>query len=56
MKKKLIIAGVIVVAIILGALYFHYSPVWASVTSVIALVGGCVCGWVAHVLYAKYVK
>lgn len=57
MKKKTIIMLVaVVVLVILGVLYFKFTPVWASLTSVICVAGGLVVGWIAHILYAKYIK
>lgn len=52
MKKKLIIAA-IVIAIIVGVmLYMHYTPFWVNLTFGV----GVVAGWVAHVVYDKYFK
>lgn len=57
MKKKTIIMLIaVVVLVILGVLYFKFTPVWASLTSVACVAGGLVAGWIAHILYAKYVK
>ena len=57
MKKKTIIMLIVVaVLVILGVLYFKFTPVWASLTSVACVAGGLVVGWIAHILYAKYVK
>lgn len=55
-KKTIIILAVVVVLVILGVLYFKFTPVWASLTSVACVAGGLVVGWIAHILYAKYVK
>ena len=33
-----------------------FTPVWVSLTSVICVVGGLVVGWIARILYAKYIK
>lgn len=57
MKKKTIIMLIVVaVLVILGVLYFKFTPVWVSLTSVICVAGGLVVGWIAHILYAKYIK
>ena len=55
-KKTIIIAAAVIVAVVLGVLYFKFTPVWASLTTVVAAAGGLVVGWIAHILYAKYVK
>ena len=56
MKKKLIIAG-IVIAIIVGVmLYMHYTPFWVNLTIVVSFGVGVVAGWVARVVYDKYFK
>lgn len=57
MKKKTIIWVAIIVAVVIGALvYMHYTPVWVSISSVVSLAIGVVVGWIAHVLYNKYIK
>lgn len=57
MKKKTIIWTVVIVAIVMGALvYMHYTPVWVSISNVICGAVGLVIGWIAHVLYNKYIK
>lgn len=57
MKKKTIIwIAIIVVAIIGVLLYMHYTPVWVSISGIIAFAIGAVVGWIAHVLYNKYIK
>ena len=55
-KKTIFIAAAVIVAVALGVLYFRFTPVWASLTTVAAAAGGLVAGWIAHILYAKYVK
>ena len=55
-KKTIIITVAVIVAVVLGVLYFRFTPVWASLTTVAAAAGGLVVGWIAHILYAKYVK
>lgn len=57
MKKKIIVISIVAVLLVLGVLlYVKYSPVWVSVSTLVGGVIGLVCGWVSHVLYAKYVK
>ena len=57
MKKKTIIWAAIIVAVVIGVLvYMHYTPVWVSISNVIFGAGGIIIGWIAHVLYNKYVK
>lgn len=56
MKKKLIIAA-IVIAIIVGVmLCMHYTPFWVNLTTVVSFGVGAVVGWVAHVIYDKYFR
>lgn len=55
-KKKLIIAAIVAVVIIGVILYLHFAPVWTSVVNIIVGAGGIVIGWIAHVLYNKYIK
>lgn len=56
MKKKLIIAA-IVIAIIVGVmLYMHYTPFWVNLTTVVSFSVGAVVGWVAHMVYDKYFR
>ena len=56
MKKKLIIAA-IVIAIIVGVmLYMHYTPFWVNLTTVVSFGVGAVDGWVAHMVYNKYFR
>lgn len=55
-KKAIIITVAVIVAVVLGVLYFKFTPVWASLTTVAAAAGGLVVGWIAHILYAKYIK
>lgn len=57
MKKKTIIWIAVIVAVVIGALvYMHYTPVWVSISNVICGAAGVVVGWIAHVLYNKYIK
>lgn len=57
MKKKTIIWITVIVAVVIGVLvYMHYTPVWVSISNVICGAAGVVVGWIAHVLYNKYIK
>lgn len=57
MKKKTIIWIAVIVAVVIGVLvYMHYTPVWVSISNVICGAAGVVVGWIAHVLYDKYIK
>jgi hypothetical protein len=57
MKKKTIILIAVIVAVVIGVLvYMHYTPVWVSISNVICGAAGVVVGWIAHVLYNKYIK
>lgn len=58
MKKRTIIwTVVIVIAVVIGALvYLHYTPVWVSISNVVSGAIGVAVGWIAHVLYNKYIK
>lgn len=55
-KKKLIFAAIVVAVIIGVILYLHFAPVWTSVVNIIVGAGGIVIGWIAHILYNKYIK
>ena len=57
MKKKTIIWIAIIAVIVIGVpVYMHYTPVWVSISNVIFGAVGITIGWIAHVLYNKYVK
>lgn len=57
MKKKTIIWIAVIVAVVIGVLvYMHYTPVWVSISNVICGAAGVAVGWIAHVLYNKYIK
>ena len=57
MKKKTIIWIAVIVAVVIGVLvYMHYTPVCVSISNVIFGAVGIAIGWIAHVLYNKYVK
>lgn len=56
MKRTIIFIAVIVAIIVALCVATHYLPVWFSITTVVAFLVGGVCGWLAKVLYDKYVK
>lgn len=57
MKKETIIWIAVILAVVIGVLvYMHYTPVWVSISNVMSLAIGVVAGWIAHVLYNKYIK
>lgn len=45
MKKKLIIAAIIIVAIVGLLAYYQYVPFWASIVSTGAFIVGIIAGW-----------
>lgn len=56
-KKTIIWTIVVVVVVVLGTIFYtHGVPVWVSITNVVAAAVGIVLGWIAHVLYNKYIK
>lgn len=55
MKKTLIITAIVAVVVIGILLCLHYFPFWVNLTNVIVLVAGIIIGWIARVLYAKYI-
>lgn len=55
MKKILIITAIVAVVVIGILLCLHYFPFWVNLTNVIVFAIGIILGWIARVLYAKYV-
>ena len=55
-KKTWFWIVIVAVVVVLGLLYFHYTPIWASLMSIISGAAGIVVGWVGHIFYKKYVK
>lgn len=55
-KKTWFWVVIVAVVVILGLLYFHYTPFWTSLTTIISGAIGIVVGWVGHIFYKKYVK
>lgn len=56
MKKRLIIAAIIIAIIVGVMLYMHYTPFWVNLTTVVSFGVGAVVGWVAHMVYNKYFR
>lgn len=56
MKKKVMIITAIILFVLGILLYVKFTPVWVSVSALVGVGIGLVCGWVTHVLYNKYVK
>lgn len=58
MNKKTVIWTIVVVfLVIVGVIiYTHGVPVWVSISNLIVAAAGIVLGWIAHVLYNKYIK
>ena len=56
MKKKLIIAAIVIASIVGVMLYMHYTPFWVNLTTVVSFGVGAVVGWVAHMVYNKYFR
>lgn len=55
-KKKIIFWSVIVVIVIAVILFIKLAPLWVSLPSVASFGGGTVIGWIAKILYDKYIK
>lgn len=55
-KDFWIIAGVIAAVIICIVLFVKYAPVWVSLVSAGTFLIGVISGWVARVMYCKYIK
>lgn len=56
MKKKLIIAAIVIVAIVLVLAYYKYVPFWGSIISTMAFIVGFIGGWYAKGLRDKYIE
>lgn len=52
-RKTIFIAAAVIVAVVLGALCLQPADKCAVSA---AAAGSLVVGWIAHILYAKYVK
>jgi len=55
-KKTIILIAVILIVVIGGLIYMHYTPIWISISNIIFGAFGIVIGWIAYVLYNKYIK
>lgn len=55
-KKIIILVAIIIVAVIGILLYMHNIPIWVSISNLIFILSGVVIGWIAQVLYNKYIK
>jgi hypothetical protein len=54
MKKQIIIIAAIVLAVIIGCVFYaHYVPVWVLLCTILAFLVGGAIGWYAKVLYDK---
>ena len=57
MNWKKIVLWVVVVLVVVGViLYAHYTKPAVVLVYVLSLVFGALIGWVARVLYVKYIK
>lgn len=56
MKKKIIFWVVVAVVIIALGIYLKYTSFGVTVVTVIVGLGGIVAGWLAKMLYDRYVK
>lgn len=57
MKKKIIFWAVVVVLLVALGIFLKYaSLLGVTVVTILVGIGGLVLGWIAHILYGKYVK
>lgn len=56
MKKKIIFWAVVVVLLIGLGIFLKYDSLGVTVVPILVGLGGIVLGWIAHILYGKYVK
>lgn len=56
MKRKTVFLIIVVVVIATTLLCVHYFPLWVSVTNVLVSAAGVLAGWMARVLYNKYIS
>lgn len=56
MKKKIIFWAVVVVLLIGLGIFLKYASLGVTVVTILVGIGGLVLGWIAHILYGKYVK
>lgn len=55
-KKKIIFWCIVILAVIVVIVFMKFSPLWVSLTTVVSFGAGAVIGWVAKILYDKYIK
>lgn len=54
MKKQIIIIAAIIVAVIIGCVFYaHYVPIWVLLCTIISFLAGSVAGWFIKVLCNK---
>lgn len=56
MKKKIIFWAIVVVLLIGLGIFLKYASLGVTVVTILVGLGGIVLGWIAHILYGKYVK
>lgn len=56
MKKKIIFWAVVVVLLVALGIFLKYASLGVTVVTILVGIGGLVLGWIAHILYGKYVK
>lgn len=56
MKKKIIFWVIVVVLLIGLGLWLKYTSFGVTVVTILVGIGGIVTGWIAKLLYDKYVK
>lgn len=56
MKKKIIFWAVVVVLLVALGIFLKYDLLGVTVVTILVGIGGLVLGWIAHILYGKYVK
>lgn len=56
MKKKIIFWAIVVVLLIALGIFLKYASLGVTVVTILVGIGGLVLGWIAHILYGKYVK
>ena len=55
--KKITFWTVVAVVLIIGlAIYLKYAPFGVTVVTVIVGAAGVVLGWIARILYCRYIK
>lgn len=56
MKKKIIFWAVVVALLIGLGIFLKYASLGVTVVTILVGIGGLILGWIAHILYGKYVK